>query len=338
LFCNVSLFCNKFCSYCYLPRNSRQDKYFIPIDELIKALLNFRKMNVEYVTLGGGEPSILDNFYTITKAISDLGFKLIVNTNGSLLRKHFLHLSKLNIVYISFSIDSLNSKLNDKYRFQGATDLVVEKIKEASSFKLPIRISTVVNKTNADEIHTLVTFAETMNVNLINIHNMELLDHQSNDVINKSLSPEEWIFRYKQWVTIAKESKVFIRAPISYLGLEYIKEIFIKNIYCPAKLSDTFNLFPSGKIYRCPFLVHEDIYAWDVNHQDMLVDLPKDNFFFKENNNIFGMCPVIFKRYNNCHNNLYPVCHFIKTTLNPIGGAKNEKWDEIVSSFINEYK
>lgn len=337
LFCNVSLYCNKSCSYCYLPIESRSNKYSIPLDELVKYLHIFKKLNVEYVTLGGGEPSCLDNFNIVTQTISDLGFNLIVHTNGSISKNQLKYLAELNISYISFSLDSINPIINDVGRFIGATETTIENINEASSLKLPIRISTVVTKNNISEIEQLVKLSETLNINLINIHNIEILDHQLDDVKNKSLSPEEWIIQFKKWITIAKESKVFIRAPVSYLPLEYVIKIYDNNIACPAKHCDAFYLFPSGNVYRCPLIDNKDIYAWNILDHNLLVDSPKDNIIYEGNSNCNGMCPIVIKRYSTNYDELFPVCPFVKTTLNPLGGVINLKWDNIIHDFINQY-
>ncbi|NOU19793.1 MAG: radical SAM protein [Bacteroidales bacterium] len=334
LFCSTSLLCNKSCGYCYLPSKSRKNKYSIPLNELVKYLLIFKKLNVGYVTLVGGEPALLENFNIITQTISDLGFNLIVHTNGSLSKEQLFHLTKLRVVYISFSLDSLDPKINDTNRFKGATEEVIRKIDETSSFNLPIRISTVITKENMNDIYPLVRFAETKNINLINIHRLEILNHQTENVKNISLSPEEWITQFKDWLTVAKETKIFLRAPISFMPLKYVLEIKNKNIDCPSKYYDTFNLFPSGNVYRCPLLVNENIFAWNIKNQNILSESPKDKSLFEENKDCNGMCPIIIKRYNTQYKEFFPVCPFIKTTLNPLGGVSNGVWDEIVFDFI----
>ena len=293
-------------------------------------------MNIAFVTLAGGEPALLHNFNDVIQTISDLGFKLIVHTNGALSKEQIQHLSKLNVAYVSFSVDSFDPKINDIGRFKGATESSISKIGEAASQNLPIRISTVITKDNVKGFRSFVEKAEKMNVNLINIHKIEILDHHRERVINNSLLPDEWIVQFKHWMAIAKDTRVFIRAPISYLSPKFVKIIYINEIDCPAKKLDTYSLFPSGKVYRCPYLIKEDIYAWNIKLHNLQHEAPLDNFFFEEGRAFHGKCPVVMKRHNDHYNELLPVCPFIKTTLNPFGGVRNDAWDRVVFNFINE--
>lgn len=337
LFLNISLFCNKNCSYCYLDSDSRKNKYTIPINKIDEYLNQFKQNEIiiKYITLVGGEPALLKNFNQITKHLSDNGYNLLIHTNGMISKNQIEHLSNLNVTYLSFSLDSFNSELNDIQRFKGATVQTLKKISIAKLLNLPTRVSIVITKKNIDNFEDYVKMAQEYNIDLINIHRLEIKEHQPEWIKDSYIEPNDWVNYFNQWMEIAKSYNVLIRAPISFLPEKYINEINQKGISCIAKTWDSFNLLPTGKVYRCPMLIDSNNYLADLNNNNCDFKFEQhDNSIFEGNTS--GMCPILVKENKNNGKNLFPVCPFIKTTLNPKGGVENQGWDQIIFDFINQ--
>lgn len=100
--------CNQDCKYCHRFTN----KIDIREDEYIKILLKLSEYGVRNITLGGGEPFLVDNIVDIVNLSEKLNIKLKVVSNGTLLleKENIDIINKL--ARITLSLDSTNNEIN----------------------------------------------------------------------------------------------------------------------------------------------------------------------------------------------------------------------------------
>ena len=116
--------CNLRCLYCDTTYSFDNPKYE---EESIDEIVNFAKeKNVKNITLTGGEPLIQEGIKELIIRLSDLGFNIEIETNGSISIVDFL-----NIKNVSFTLDYklpyslMEKKMNvDNYNYVTKNDSV----------------------------------------------------------------------------------------------------------------------------------------------------------------------------------------------------------------------
>jgi MoaA/NifB/PqqE/SkfB family radical SAM enzyme len=334
VFLSVSDECDKNCKYCYLPITRRVRRTRLSNSLLFEALKMFRAGGVSLLTLSGGEPSCLADFFKITEEIVKLGMELIVQTNGALSDEQLIHLHDIGVRFVSISMDSPNEDINDKYRFLGSFKQANHCISSATSLGIPVRISTVVGTHNLQDIPNLIAYADDLGVCVLNLHRFEN-SSRSRELAHLETTPSEWLCSWLCWIRLASRARVFVRAPICFVTKEVASKLHSRNVSCPPQLFDTFNLSPDGNVYRCPLLVVTGDLAWNIKSDNIFNKPPKDLHLIEKKYCQKGACPILFDELNNSEYSLVPICPIVKTTLNPVGGAVNAGWDAIVMEMLN---
>ena len=116
--------CNLRCSYCDT-KYSFENPVFV--DEEIDEIINWvNNQKVKNITLTGGEPLIQKDIKELMIKLSDLGYRIEIETNGSIDIKEFL-----NIKNVSFTLDYklpvslMEHKMNlDNYKYITKSDSV----------------------------------------------------------------------------------------------------------------------------------------------------------------------------------------------------------------------
>ena len=331
----VSEFCDRRCAYCYVPSNSRENRSAIPmakLDEHFAALSE--SLNVGLVTLVGGEPSLLLDFEEIVLCIRRNGLDLIVQSNGSLRLDQLELLNDIGVRYVSVSLDSPVETTNDRLRFEGAAALANACIKKCTKLKIPVRISCVVTRSNVGHMPALVNYAKENGVELINVHCVDTL--QNPFLRNEALSAREWHSAWQTWKLLAASSHVLLRAPVAFLSKTLSEDLANAGVACPARHSDTINLTPNEKLYRCPLLMAIDKPAW--NHpSEIRGGEPLDIKTLIPVESQPGACPVLaIRKDKEVSPDFIHVCPIVKSTLNTTSGARNHAWDNVLGLTCGE--
>ncbi len=150
--------CNHRCFYCMTP-----DTKFLPYDSLmtideIKILADvFCDLGIKQVRITGGEPLLREDVVGITKKLSEY-FRVSMTTNGSKLKEFAKPLKEAGLVSVNVSLNSLNQ---DRFYLITKSHLkpVLEGIDAAIECGLFVKINTVVNQMNMDELCDLVDFS-----------------------------------------------------------------------------------------------------------------------------------------------------------------------------------
>jgi mycofactocin radical SAM maturase len=119
------------------------------------------EMQVFYVNIGGGEPTIRPDFYDLVGYCVDRGVGVKFSTNGTTLnRKRAAAISAMDYVDIQISIDGATAETNDLVRGAGSYDAArraMDLLAEAGFG--PFKISVVVTRHNVRELDALAELA-----------------------------------------------------------------------------------------------------------------------------------------------------------------------------------
>lgn len=147
--------CNLRCAYChnlnYL--NSNDD---MTTEEILKLVSNLKKSNnINKVLLTGGEPLLNKDILKIIEYISNLGIKVDMVTNATLLNDELIYkLGEAGLKRIRLSIDDINSVNTNRSNINSQS--IIKKIKKIVEYgKIQVCIHTVATTENVEDLYNL---------------------------------------------------------------------------------------------------------------------------------------------------------------------------------------
>ena len=150
--------CNFSCPMCYVHENRHKDE--LDTDTWLKFADDAKKAGTLFLLLTGGEPFLRDDFKELYTALSQMGFVISINTNGSLLSNYIDLLKK----YPPFRVNvSLYAGTGDAYKnFCGvdAFDTVTKNIKLLKSAGIGVRLNSVFTEKNSEQAADIIKFAK----------------------------------------------------------------------------------------------------------------------------------------------------------------------------------
>ena len=169
--------CTLNCVYC---GNNGCENDELTGEQIIKIVAAFSKCGITKVRLTGGEPLVREDICDIIAGIRRLDGikKIVLTTNGVLLKKYAGDLKSAGLDAVNISLDTLDSELYSKMTGGGNINDVLDGIQTAQEVGLkPIRINAVpIKGVNDDCISSLVELARD---NEIDVRFIELMAFSS---------------------------------------------------------------------------------------------------------------------------------------------------------------
>ena len=113
--------CNLHCPHCYMFSGAKEDKE-LSTNEIVRLFHDYKIFGGKNVTLSGGEPTLRDDFDTLVREAYDVGLKVRVLTNGSLLTAARVAAVTPYLDSIQISIDGFSEESNSIIRGTGHFD------------------------------------------------------------------------------------------------------------------------------------------------------------------------------------------------------------------------
>ena len=172
--------CDFRCTYCmaekmrFLPRAE-----ILSLEECLLIAKTFTSLGIEKIRLTGGEPLVRKNLPWLAARIRELdGLReLTLTSNGSQLAHFAAELSQAGVDRINISLDSLQPEIFRRITRTGNLQQVLDGIAAAiAAFgSQHIKLNAVLLRgSNDTELHSLVAFALTRNINISFIEQMPL--------------------------------------------------------------------------------------------------------------------------------------------------------------------
>ncbi len=159
--------CNLACLHC-LSSSGRRDPRELSTDECRALIDEYERMQIFYVNIGGGEPTIRSDFWDLVEYATGHHVGVKFSTNGSRITNDVAaRLAASDYVDVQISLDGATAEVNDAVRGEGsyATALTaMERLADAgfSGFKL----SVVVTRQNVPQLDDLRGLAERLGAQL----------------------------------------------------------------------------------------------------------------------------------------------------------------------------
>ena len=251
--------CNLACVHC-LSSSGRRDPRELSTAEAKAVIDELQRMQVFYVNIGGGEPTVRPDFWELLDyAIGhDVGVKF--STNGIKLdRARAAQLARTDYVDVQISLDGATAPVNDHVRGPGSFDTAIralENLAEAG-FAQP-KISVVMTRQNVDQLDEFQAIAAKFGAQL-RITRLRPSGRGADvwDELHPLPSQQRQMY---DWL-VARGDQVLTGD--SFFHLSAFGEALPGLNLCGAGRVVCL-IDPVGDVYACPFAIHESFLAGNV--------------------------------------------------------------------------
>ncbi len=269
--------CNLACVHC-LSSSGRRDPRELTTAECQALIDEFERMQIFYVNIGGGEPTVRSDFFDLVSYATEHHVGVKFSTNGSRLTTAVAErLAASDYVDVQVSLDGATPEVNDAIRGTGSYAMAVgamERLAEAGmeGFKL----SVVVTRHNIDQLDAYVAMADHLGAQLRLTRlrpsgrgadvweELHPLPHQQERLYHWLLDHGESVLTGDSFFHLAAFGD-----PLPGLNL-----CGAGRVVC---LVD-----PIGDVYACPFAIHEQFRAGNVRRPGGFAAVWRDAPLFAE--------------------------------------------------------
>jgi mycofactocin radical SAM maturase len=152
--------CNLACAHC-LSSSGRRDPRELSTDECKAVIDELQRMQVFYVNIGGGEPTVRGDFWELLDYATahDVGVKF--STNGIRIDAEAAHRIAANCyVDVQISIDGATAEVNDAVRGEGSYDSAVRALRHLSDAGVNAKLSVVCTRHNVGQLDDFRALAD----------------------------------------------------------------------------------------------------------------------------------------------------------------------------------
>jgi mycofactocin biosynthetic radical S-adenosylmethionine protein MftC len=251
--------CNLACVHC-LSSSGRRDPDELTTAECLRIVDELREMQVFYVNIGGGEPTVRRDFWEIVDYATSQGVGVKFSTNGSRITPEAAaRLAASDYVDVQISIDGATAEVNDAVRGHGshATAITAMERLAAAGFQ-GFKLSVVATRENAGQLDAFKAIADRYGAQL-RLTRLRPSGRGADvwDELHPTAHQQREIY---DWL-LAHGEDVLTGDSFFHLGafgdpLPGLNLCGAGRVVC---LID-----PVGDVYACPFAIHEEFLAGNV--------------------------------------------------------------------------
>jgi mycofactocin biosynthetic radical S-adenosylmethionine protein MftC len=266
--------CNLSCVHC-LSSSGRRDPDELHTDEAIALIDQLAEMQVFYVNMGGGEPTIRRDFFELLQHAVDRRVGVKFSTNGSRIdRSRARRLAEMDYVDLQVSIDGASAAVNDAVRGAGSFDAALAAMRELADAGFGrFKVSVVVTKANAGQLDELEVLAQAHGAQLrLTRLRPSGRGVASWDELRPTAQQNRDLYHWLRDHTDTLTGDSFFH--LSALGepLDGLNLCGAGRVVC---LID-----PVGDVYACPFAIHEQFFAGSVRADGGFASVWRDSALF----------------------------------------------------------
>ncbi len=253
--------CNLACVHC-LSSSGKRDPRELSTDECKAIIDELERMQVFYVNLGGGEPTVRQDFWELLDYATEHRVGVKFSTNGVRITPDIAgRLAESDYVDVQISLDGATAEVNDAVRGVGSYAVAVRALQNlaAAGFADP-KISVVVTRHNVNQLDQFASLADRYGATL-RITRLRPSGRAVDVWDDLHPTPEQQVELY-QWL-LAKGDRVLTGDSFFHLSalgepgaLAGLNMCGAGRVVC---LID-----PIGDVYACPFAIHERFLAGNV--------------------------------------------------------------------------
>ncbi len=270
--------CNLACVHC-LSSSGRRDPHELSTEECKAVIDEFERMQIFYVNIGGGEPTIRGDFWELVEYATDHHVGVKFSTNGSRITEQVAaRLASSDYVDVQISLDGATADVNDAVRGVGSYDTALTAMdRMAQAGFAGFKLSVVVTRHNVDQLDDFKALADRYGAQL-RLTRLRPSGRGADvwDELHPTAEQQHQLYR---WL-LAHGEEVLTGDSFFHLAgygdpLPGLNLCGAGRVVC---LVD-----PVGDVYACPFAIHEEFLAGNVRspggftevwrHSDLFTDL-----------------------------------------------------------------
>lgn len=268
--------CNLQCVHC-LSSSGRRDPRELTTEECEAVIDELQRMQVFYINIGGGEPTIRKDFWHLVRYAVDHGVGVKFSTNGSGIDAEVAEqLAESDYVDVQISIDGADAETNDHVRGAGSFATAVRAMEhlQAAGFE-GFKISVVMTRHNIPQVDEFKAMADHYGAQLRltrfrpsgrGADSWEALhptDQQQRELYH-------WLMDHPDVLT-----------GDSFFHLSALGEALPGLNLCGAGRVVCL-IDPVGDVYACPFVLHDEFLAGSVRDEGGFQKVWQDSDLFTE--------------------------------------------------------
>jgi mycofactocin radical SAM maturase len=251
--------CNLSCVHC-LSSSGRRDPRELSTAEAKSVVDELQRMQVFYVNIGGGEPTVRSDFWELLDYSIDHQVGVKFSTNGVRLdKKRAAQLARTDYVDVQISLDGATADVNDVVRGPGSYGMAMralENLAEAG-FAQP-KISVVMTRQNVDQLDEFASIADKFGAQL-RITRLRPSGRGADvwDELHPTAGQQRQMY---DWL-VAHGDRVLTGDSFFHLSA-YGEALPGLNLCGAGRVVCLID--PVGDVYACPFAIHENFLAGNV--------------------------------------------------------------------------
>jgi mycofactocin radical SAM maturase len=251
--------CNLACVHC-LSSSGRRDPRELSTDECKAVIDELERMQVFYVNIGGGEPTIRRDFWELVDYATAHHVGVKFSTNGSRITPAIAaRLAASDYVDVQISLDGATAEVNDAVRGPGSYDTAIQAMEHlAAAGFAGFKISVVVTRHNIGQLDDFRAIADRFGAQL-RITRLRPSGRGADvwhDLHPTALQQRElydWLVAHGEGVLTGDS---FFHLAAFGEALPGLNLCGAGRVVC---LID-----PVGDVYACPFAIHDQFFAGNV--------------------------------------------------------------------------
>ncbi|HEX6239025.1 MAG TPA: mycofactocin radical SAM maturase [Acidimicrobiales bacterium] len=250
--------CNLACVHC-LSSSGRRDPRELSTADAMAVIDELHAMQVFYVNIGGGEPTIRGDFYDLVDHAVARGVGVKFSTNGSTIdAARARRLAGSDYVDVQVSIDGATATTNDPIRGEGSYAVARRAMDHLAAAGFgPFKISVVVTRTNVGELDAFEALAAHYGAQL-RLTRLRPSGRGAEVWHDLHLLPDQQV-QLHRWLVDRPD----VLTGDSFFHLNALGESLPGLNLCGAGRVVCL-IDPVGDVYACPFVLHPEFRAGSV--------------------------------------------------------------------------
>lgn len=267
--------CNLACVHC-LSSSGRRDPRELTTAEAMAVIDELRELQVFYVNVGGGEPTIRPDFYDLVDYAVANGVGVKFSTNGSTITDaDAARLARSDYVDVQISIDGATAETNDPIRGAGsyaAARRAMDRLAAAGFGEF--KISVVMTRHNVGELDAFEALAASYGAQL-RLTRLRPSGRGADVWHDLKLTSAQQVQLYR-WLL----DRPHVLTGDSFFHLSALGEALPGLNLCGAGRVVCL-IDPVGDVYACPFVLHDEFRAGSVRDEGGFTRVWRESALFR---------------------------------------------------------
>jgi mycofactocin biosynthetic radical S-adenosylmethionine protein MftC len=269
--------CNLACVHC-LSSSGRRDPRELSTEECRAVIDELERMQVFYVNIGGGEPTVRKDFWELLDYATAHHVGVKFSTNGSRITPQIAErLAANDYVDVQISLDGATAGVNDRVRGQGSYDTAITAMENLQAAGMTnFKISVVVTRENVSQLDAFKVIADRYGAQL-RITRLRPSGRGADvwDELHPTAAQQRELY---DWLVARGED---ILTGDSFFHLSAFGQALPGLNLCGAGRVVCL-IDPIGDVYACPFAIHDEFLAGNVRSPGGFAGVWRESELFAE--------------------------------------------------------